>query len=396
MLRGMVRSLWLLVSLGLTCVAASSCGESDAGRRGNTGSSTSGGASTGGANAGSTGASSGGNTAGTSGGVTGVNGTNSTGANPDDPDAGNSNGPGDDGGTEPQPGDPVRFIVFGDGGTGLEPQKKVARAVRDVCKARGCQFALYMGDNIYETGVASEDDALFQTHFEDAYVELDFPFYVVLGNHDYGGSVLGIGGGLNAPGTIIDERAQAQLAYALKSDKWKMPASYYTFRKGPVAFFGLDTNSVVTDLFRPLSEQQAWLDAEMAKSDAPWKIVFGHHPYVSNGEHGNAGDYKGPIGFEFHTGATFKELVDESVCGKAQVYMSGHDHHREWLDACDTSFIVSGAAAKLDDKFDRGSPSRWSDSTKLGFMWAEIVGDTFTGIFYDEDGKLSFQSTETR
>lgn len=388
MLRAMVvrRAFLVWMSLSLSCVAASSCGES--GRS----SSSANGATNNGSTSG-TGSGNGGT--GSSGGASGTNANGSSGGEP-----GNSVGgsqPGEDGGTpEPGPSDPIRFIVFGDGGTGLEPQKKVARVVRDVCEERGCQFALYMGDNIYETGVANEDDALFQTNFEDAYVELDFPFYVVLGNHDYGGSVLGIGGGLNAPGTIIDARAQAQLAYTMKSDKWEMPASYYTFRKGPVAFFGLDTNSVVVELFRPLTEQQAWLDAEMAKSDAPWKIVFGHHPYISNGEHGNAGDYKGPIGFEFHTGAPFKDLIDESVCGNAQLYMSGHDHHREWLDACGTSFIVSGAASKLDPPHDRGSPSRWSDATKLGFMWAEIAGDTFTGVFYDEDGKLNFESTLER
>jgi hypothetical protein len=368
---------------------ASSCDSSDARPPSDAGSSSNGSASTGGSGTSTSGGGSGGsNGANTNGGSGGSSGGTSTGS---------SNGPGDDdAGPGPQPGEPVRFIAFGDGGTGEEGQKKVAAAVRDVCAMRGCQFALYMGDNIYETGVANEDDALFQTNFEDPFVELDFPFYVVFGNHDYGGSFAGIGGGTNLPGTIFDERAQAQIAYSMKSDKWEMPASYYTFRKGPVAFFALDTNAIVTELFRPLSEQQAWLDAEMAKSDAPWKIVFGHHPYISNGEHGNAGSYIGPLLIEPHTGATLKELVEESVCGKAQLYMSGHDHHREWLDKCDTAFIVSGAAAKLDPPFDRGSPSRWKDSTKLGFMWAEIVGDTFRGVFYDEDGKLNFESTVSR
>ena len=311
--------------------------------------------------------------------------------------------PGQDGGAsdgeDPGDGDgmsdgqPLRFVVLGDGGTGDDAQKKVAAAMAKVCAERGCKFALYMGDNIYEKGVANEDDALFQTNFEDPYAELDFPFHVALGNHDYGGEFLG-NGGTNLPGTVKDEKAQAQVAYTMKSDKWSLPSSYYTFREGDVQFFVLDTNSVVTDLFRKLSEQQAWLDAEMAKSDARWKVVYGHHPYLSNGQHGNAGEYIGKVGFELQNGDKLKSLVEASVCGKAQLYFSGHDHDREWLEpACGTQFIVSGAAAKLDALPGRGSASRWSDGTKRGFLWVEIAGDLMTGVFYDEDAAISYEDS---
>lgn len=302
---------------------------------------------------------------------------------------GNNAGPGPDDGTGMGDQAALRFVVLGDGGTGDAVQSKVAAAMKAVCADRGCEFALYLGDNIYENGADGVTDAQFKAKFEDPYLDLDFPFYVVLGNHDYGS---------NGTNFLPDDNKSAtQVEYTGRSNKWNMPDYYYTFRRGPVAFFALDTNAIVVDRFRNKDTQQTWLDTELNNSDAPWKIVFGHHPYISNGEHGNAGSYVGSIGIELHDGSTFKSLVEESICGQAQVYFSGHDHDREWLEpTCGTSFIVSGAAAKLRVLEDRGSAFRFGDAEKNGFMWVEIDGDVLTGVFYDEDAKVSYEDTILR
>jgi hypothetical protein len=72
--------------------------------------------------------------------------------------------------------------------------------------------------------------------------------------------------------------------------------------------------------------------------------------------------------------------------------MSGHDHDREWLEpACGTSFIVSGAAAKLRAMPGHSTKSRWSDDKKHGFLWVEVKDDTLVGVFYDEDGKENYE-----
>jgi hypothetical protein len=47
----------------------------------------------------------------------------------------------------------ARFIALGDGGTGTLAQYQVAAAAKTVCDQKGCDFALYLGDNIYEVGV---------------------------------------------------------------------------------------------------------------------------------------------------------------------------------------------------------------------------------------------------
>jgi tartrate-resistant acid phosphatase type 5 len=303
--------------------------------------------------------------------------------NPDgsgDGDGGDGDGEGGDGDGDGDGdgGDTIRFIVMGDGGTGDASQHKVAAAIKQVCAARGCSFALYAGDNIYSSGAASVNDPLFDSAFEEPYAELEFPFYMALGNHDYG----------NLGSNILilnDDRADAQVAYTGHSQKWMMPDYMYSFDEGPASFYAIDTNALVLNNFRPLDDQAAWLDEEMAKSDARWKIVFGHHPYISNGEHGNSHD-EGVV-----------DLIEGHVCGKATVYFAGHDHNREWLEpTCGTNFIVSGAAGRgIRAMTGEEQPTRWQDGTEHGFLWVEIAGDTLTGVFYDADGNADYEDTIT-
>jgi hypothetical protein len=91
-----------------------------------------------------------------------------------------------------------------------------------------------------------------------------------------------------------------------------MPASYYTFTAGAVQFFALDTQSVA------LSDKQLqWLDRELAKSQAPWKVVYGHHPIYSGGAYSDRPDL-------------IEKLLPILQRG-AHVYLAGHDHNLQAL-----------------------------------------------------------------
>jgi 3',5'-cyclic AMP phosphodiesterase CpdA len=57
---------------------------------------------------------------------------------------------------------------------------------------------------------------------------------------------------------------------------------YYTFTKGNVQFFALDSTYMSP-------QQMAWLEAALRESDADWKICYFHHPlYSSSAQHGSA------------------------------------------------------------------------------------------------------------
>lgn len=276
----------------------------------------------------------------------------------------------------------VRFIAFGDGGEGNEAQYQVASVVEQVCAERGCDFAVYLGDNFYDNGVVSVDDTQFQDKFELPYQDLGFRFYVVLGNHDYG--------------EVLPDwtKSSYEIEYTQYSDKWYLPAEWYTFTVEHVQFFALDTHRQM--MGETLQDQRAWMAGEIGSSSAQWKIALAHHPYISNGAHGNAGTYEG-LDTTLLAGKNVKAFLDDFVCGQANVFFSGHDHTRQWLEpTCGTQFIVSGAAAKTTSSEHRdNNPVYYEDDQEEGFMWVEIVDDRMTGVFYDRDGNIDFEKSIT-
>lgn len=294
-----------------------------------------------------------------------------------------------DGGTAPAP-KVVRFVAMGDGGEGNEAQYLVAHAVADVCVADGCDFVLYLGDNFYDSGVDGLDDPQWQDKFEMPYAELTdlgVPFYVVLGNHDYGADGLG----------IEPWRGAVQVDYSAISATWNMPDEYYAFVREHVTFIGLDTNAIFWGA--GLDAQQDWVDETLAAASTPWRIVFGHHPYVSNGRHGNAGNYEGlPSWVPIASGVNVRRFFEESLCdGPVDVYIAGHDHNRQWLPiTCGIQHFVSGAAAKTTGLEGRGNLAAFEDDASTGFLYVEIRDDLLIGRFYDQSGALQFEQALPR
>ncbi len=90
----------------------------------------------------------------------------------------------------------LRILVTGDAGTGSRAQWAVADAIRAQHAADRFSFALGLGDNVYEQGPWSDDDAQFAAKFEDPNHDLDFPWIVVQGNHDNTAVLPGDGGWL--------------------------------------------------------------------------------------------------------------------------------------------------------------------------------------------------------
>jgi hypothetical protein len=295
----------------------------------------------------------------------------------------------------------IGFIVLGDTGTGDAQQRAAADAAHAVCAREGCAFVLLLGDNLYPRGADSIDDPIWQTAFEEPYAAFDIPFYPVLGNHDDGGEFLGIT--LNGLGNE-HERGLTEVAYTSRSSRWKMPSTYHVRREGPVGLIGLDTNTILWDA-PPGEEQRAWWPDAYAEVDgAPWVIAYGHHPYRSNGEHGNAGDFDLADGVTVPIpevqGDHWKAFMDDLVCGQADVYLAGHDHTRQWLDAASmcggTELIISGAGGKTTPLARAETPTRYEDDSEVGFLHVRADATSFRGRFYDAAGEIDFEYTLTK
>lgn len=285
----------------------------------------------------------------------------------------------------------VRFVAFGDTGEGNEAQFAIGQVMATLCAEKGCDFGILLGDNFYDSGVDGVDDPQWQEKFELPYEDITFPIYPTLGNHDYGGNGIGV--------DFDTKKPQYQIDYTQMSQIWKLPAKYHSFKLEHAEFWDLDTNQIMTDPINgDASPQQDWLTDGLAASKATWKIAFGHHPYISNGDHGNAGSYENLEGIPlpFVTGESVKEFFEAAVCGKVDVYICGHDHNLQWLEPkCGTEFIVSGAGSK-SEALPGANKAYFGMPETEGFVWIEIKDDTFTGIFYDHTGKELFAKTITK
>jgi hypothetical protein len=259
-----------------------------------------------------------------------------------------------------------------------------------VCEKQGCDFVVLLGDNFYPSGVESTADPLWETSFVEPYKELKVPFYAVLGNHDYGG---------NGAGTDLS-RGSHQVAYSKVNPKWRMPSTHHSWRAAHAEFFAADTNRSMFRLDGEVREDfKKWFGA----STADWKIAFGHHPYRSNGRHGNAGEYDGRPMVPIANGEGVKGFIEEHICGRADVYLAGHDHVLEWLSTTcgregsttSTELLISGGGAGPTHFGPEKTPYYWH-SAELGFAYVSIVGNRLTASYYNAEAVQLFSRTVAR
>lgn len=301
-------------------------------------------------------------------------------------------------------GQDIRFIMMGDTGTGSAAQKAVAQAIKRKCDAeaqpggRGaCQFGLLLGDNFYDVGVSSETDPQFKTKFADMYSILPFPFYITIGNHDYGiDKIGGIGAGFHKFKFYRD--------YAKTNTQFVFPDKYFSFKKGNATFISLNTCELFFEGVPgvDVNAQRKFVQAEVAKAKqngSTWVFAFGHHPYISNGTHGNAGTYEGLPLIPFVSGGSIKRFMEKEICGKVDFYFAGHDHNMQLLkQKCGTHFLVHGAGAKTKKAGDtKRNPVWFQNFNDTGFTFIHIKGRQMTIEFYTATSKQPvFSKTYTK
>jgi hypothetical protein len=155
---------------------------------------------------------------------------------------------------------------------------------------------------------------------------------------------------------------------------------------------GLDSTRLFWDGAAPVEEP---LRGRLDEACGDWRVVVLHHALLSNGRHGSAGRYEGLPWAPVAAGHGLAHLRDHALCGRADLVLAGHDHHREWISACGTEWIVSGAAAAP-----AALPAPHVPSVHIasgpGFVWVELGPDALTVVFVEGDGTVSWSGTSPR
>ncbi|MEZ5960094.1 MAG: tartrate-resistant acid phosphatase type 5 family protein [Hyphomonadaceae bacterium] len=274
----------------------------------------------------------------------------------------------------------LHFAVIGDWGQASAQQRQVADALAGVALQTNPRFIISTGDNFYPRGVGSVSDPQFRESFEEVYsaASLQRPWYVVLGNHDYEGS------------------PNAEIAYSARSSRWRMPSRYWAEQvdAGGVAatFYFLDTTPIArlnnAAAHVPLigssgeaREQLEWLEQRLSTDTSPWKIVIGHHPIFSSGNHGD-------------TPAVAERIRPLLERYGVQAYFNGHDHDLEHLVHAGVNYVCSGSGA-LSRQVEPVEHSRFAYAD-IGFASCALDSEALTLRFHDRTQAVIYEAQIVR
>jgi hypothetical protein len=240
----------------------------------------------------------------------------------------------------------IRFAAIGDAGRGDTFQHQIAATMAAFRKTFEFSFVLMLGDNVYDGGTPEDYRLKFELPYKP-FLDEDVEFYAVIGNHD-------------------DANQPWYAPFHMGGER------YYTFEpdtplladvlRTRVRFFMLDTENLDRT-------QLAWLDRELGRSDATWKIPVFHRPIYTSGR------YASPA--RIFRSALEPVFVRHGV----RVALSGHEHFYERTHPqLGITYFVSGAAGslRLNDIRPSAITARGFD-TDYSFMLFEIAGDE---LFY--------------
>ncbi len=260
--------------------------------------------------------------------------------------------------TLPKLSNPVRFAVIGDVGTGDKAEYDVAAIVAKAHQQFPFTFVILLGDNIYGSERPQDFERKFTTPYKpllDAGVE----FRAALGNHD-------------------DPNQRFYKPYGMGGER------YYTFKKGDVRFYALDSNYMDPD-------QVKWLEQQLSGDNANWKIAYYHHPIYTTAS-------RGP-------NLELRKVLEPLFLGHGvNVVFSGHEHIYERIKPQKgIYYFVEGGAAKLNrGDAHPGALTEKTFDTDRSFMLVEIAGNamyyqTFSGTGATVDrGAIQRQESITR
>ncbi|KEG14721.1 putative Tartrateresistant acid phosphatase type 5 [Trypanosoma grayi] len=270
------------------------------------------------------------------------------------------------------------FGVIGDWGlggyaSGWNTEIISTRRYVEVCGNLGCNFTISVGDNFY----CGDLSYCIQHSFEEDMANVSGPFFPCAGNHDK------IGG---------------QIQYSSRNPRWYWPDKYYTV-KLPIDDTGYTVQLfAVNTLDKSLKNghQLQWLTEELRKSNARWKIIFGHYPIVGSGRHKRV--------------PTVNQIMRLMKEYNAQAYFNGHDHVVEVNNVEGRVLAASGGMSRgammahglggAARRFTLTSPSEYSPYVQPwashGFMTVDLAPNTMNINVWDSNGGMHYEFVVTQ
>ncbi|MBX3158497.1 MAG: metallophosphoesterase [Deltaproteobacteria bacterium] len=225
---------------------------------------------------------------------------------------------------------PIRILAVGDSGSGDGEQHLLFEQMKSV----PWEMMIHTGDIAYDTGTLAQ----FEDHVFGVYgaVLRHLPLFPSPGNHDY-----------------------KQLDGAAYRDVFNLPGDsgerWYSYDWGRIHFAALDTNSDYTT-------QAAWLDADLAATDLPWRIVYLHAPPYSSGNHGS----------DTRLRAALAPVLEKHG---VQLVLAGHDHDYERMHPQrGTYYIVTGGGGRGTYSVGESSFTAFSEEV-IHFTYLEVGVD---------------------
>jgi 3',5'-cyclic AMP phosphodiesterase CpdA len=229
--------------------------------------------------------------------------------------------------------DSVRFAAIGDMGTGEPPQYETAQQMLKARQTFPFDFVIMLGDNIYGGSKPADFDQKFAMPYKPL-IDAGVKFYASLGNHD-------------------DTNERFYKPFNMNGE------SYYTYKKGNVRFFVLNSNYMDP-------KQVAWLETQLKDAGkGDWKICYFHHPLYSSAKfHGPAVDLR-------------KVLEPMFIQYGVDAVFAGHDHVYERVHPQQgIYYFTEGASGELRaGNLGRAAITDKGFDTDRSFMLIEIAGD---------------------
>lgn len=234
---------------------------------------------------------------------------------------------------------PIGILAFGDSGGGGGDQRSLAEHMTSF----PYQLIIHTGDLAYDNGSIDDiEDTVFAI-YGDLFRHI--PFFPASGNHDY----------------ETMQGAPFRGVFALPgNEKW------YSYDWSSIHLVALDTEA-------SYATQAAWLDADLAATALPWKVVYFHRPPYSSGQHGSDSSLRRALEpvFEKHG---------------VQLVLAGHDHNYErMVPQRGIQYVVTGGGGVGTRSVGSSSFTAFSEDV-IHFVYIEATPDQMVVHAIDATG----------